>query len=107
MITLVLTLALVDTSPRGAPSEWVVRVYDVRDLWLDSRPCPWLQDAPAEVIGDGDLAGLRELIMACTGGRTWNHLGPEITAANGLLIVRQRRRVHREMEALLAELRSR
>jgi hypothetical protein len=104
----------------------VLRIYDVRDLMMRIRDFPGpnielrapdeeeeagprVEIFDDETEGDGGLSDpefLMELIRTTTGGNSWDeNPNCSMSICQGLLIVRQSEKVHREIALLIAKLR--
>jgi len=80
----------------------VTRVYYIADVAY--RPADFPVDPLPEICPCGsDPIG--DLVLAHTGGRTWQESYAALQVVNGLLVVTQSSAVHAEIRALLARLR--
>lgn len=96
----------------------VIEIYDVRDLLMPITNFPGIDIAlSTDSLGvvttteeSEETAGISEeivieLIKAHTGQGSWDDGGGSITSNSGLIVIRNRRDVHRQVDRFLGELR--
>ncbi len=103
------------TTTEDAMTDVVMEIYDVRDLLYPIQHFPGaemsLGDQLGAVMATDDAAADQEMpivdiVKAHTGGKTWEE-NPKaaINMQNGLLVVKQTKEVHKQIQRLMGQLR--
>ncbi len=109
---------LMFTTQEEANEDVIMEIYDVRDLLYPIKDFPGVDislatdsigttalDTGAEV--EGLVIPLEEIVKGHTGAKTWEE-NPKasISLNNGLLVVKQTRTVHKQVQKLIGQLRN-
>lgn len=104
------------TTKEKAYQEVKLQIYDVRDLLYPIQDFPGIDlQLSGSSLGvtftdddpeDPEVLPLEEILQSHTGGKSWEE-NPKVSLSltHGLLVVRQSRKVHREIQRLLSKLR--